>query len=106
MFRDKSQQELNVADEIMTRRYAQAAALARTYNMETPFVSRAFKRLAYLGELLGDAKMRLFVVGTTDPTDPAKTRKLAYTDGMFAQPPSNLVVFPTNSTASPLPAVP
>jgi hypothetical protein len=106
-WRDKRDQEINADDEIMVRRYAQAYTLAKAYNVKTPSVTRALGRLAYLTDLIGDAKMRGYVTGTTDPTDSAKVRKLSYSDGMFVQSRPGLAALPPQSgVGSPLPVAP
>jgi hypothetical protein len=103
-WRDKRDQEINANDEIMVRRYAQAHALAKAYNVKTPSVTRALGRLAYFTDIIGDAKMRQYVTGTTDPTDPAKTRKLTYSDGMYVQARPGLTALPALSgVAQPAP---
>jgi hypothetical protein len=103
-WRDKRDQEINAADEIMVRRYAQAHALAKAYNVKHQTVTRALGRLAYFTDIVGDPKMRQYVTGTTDPTDPMKTRKLSYSDGMYLQARPGLTALPSMSgVAEPAP---
>jgi hypothetical protein len=100
-WRDKRDQETNAADEIMVRRYSQAYTLGKAYNVKTPSVTRALGRLAYFTPLIGNAKMRQYVTGTTDPTDQSKMRKLSYSDDMFLQAHPGLTALPQTSGVAP-----
>ena len=58
----------------MIDRYANSVALGRRYNVSGPPVVRAIRRLAFVTELIGEAKMQQFTAGVKD---------LSYSDGMF-----------------------
>ncbi len=106
-WRTKREKELNAADEVMVRRYATSVALARQYNVRNPAVTRAIGRLAYFTDIIGDPKMKEYVTKTTDPTDPAKSRKLDYKDGQYVQSrPGITSVPPPSAVADPLPVAP
>ncbi|HSQ64464.1 MAG TPA: tetratricopeptide repeat protein, partial [Polyangiaceae bacterium] len=106
-WRKKRDSEIDAADTIMVRYYAQAVALARQYNVRNPSVARAINRLASLTPLIGDAKMATYVSSTTDPNDPAHSRRLSYTNGMYLQTRPGLPATPPeNGTAMPLPVAP
>ena len=64
-------------------RYALRWSYARKFNVRNSYVANAINRLAYYTDIIGDAKMRDYVTGTTDPNDPSK--HLDYTDEMFVQ---------------------
>ncbi len=106
-WRDKRDQEIDGADTIMIRYYAQAAALQKAYNVRNVWTARAIARLAAFSDLIGDAKMATYVNSTSDPTDPASSRRLTYTNGMYPQMRSGLPLpLPNNGTALPLPVAP
>ncbi|APS00303.1 tetratricopeptide repeat protein [Pajaroellobacter abortibovis] len=104
-WRNRRDRELNASDEVMVRNYATAVALAGHYNVKNAEVQRALARLAYYTDIIGDAKIRTYVEKTKDPTDPKKM--LSYTDGMYVQSRSGLLLSPTAGGALlPVPAVP
>ncbi|HEY1958478.1 MAG TPA: hypothetical protein VGH28_22830 [Polyangiaceae bacterium] len=106
-WRDKRDQEIDGADTIMIRYYAQAAALQKAYNVRNTWTARAIARLASLTDLIGDPKMATYVNQTNDPTDPSHSRKLTYTNGMYPQMRSGLpLTLGANGTAEPLPVAP
>jgi hypothetical protein len=84
--------EIDANDAIMIRHYAQADALAKHYNVASPEVARARRRLAHFTDLIGEAKMQAWVTATTDPTDPG--RKLVYSEGLFVRSRPGLSAFP------------
>jgi hypothetical protein len=121
--------EMQAADVVMARYYAQAVHLARTYNVRNPAVTRAIARLAFFtdsGTELGEGpkpcysddianpidKVKQcgigpFVSGTTDPTDKTGIRKLQYSSGMYVQMRPGLpAALPENGAAAPLPVAP
>jgi hypothetical protein len=73
-WRDRRDQELNSADQIMIDRYGNAFVLARRYGVSGAGVARATRRLAFFADALGEPKMRSYT---------ANVRDLGYTDGMF-----------------------
>ena len=104
-WKQKKQQELDGADEIMVRRYATAVAYARKYNVKNAAVTRAIGRLAYYTDIIGDAKMAQYVSNTPDPTNPGS--KLTYTTNMYVQTRPGLTTLPAaQGAATPLPASP
>jgi tetratricopeptide (TPR) repeat protein len=73
-WRDRRDQELNSADQIMVDRYGNAVVLARRYSVSNPEVTRAIRRLAFFTDVIGEAKMTQYT-GTI--------KDLNYTAGMF-----------------------
>lgn len=106
-WRDKRDQEIDGADTVMIRYYAQSAAAQKAFNIRDQWTARAIARLAYFTDIVGDPKMATYVNQTSDPTDPSHSRKLTYTNGMYPQMRSGLPLsLPTNGTAGPLPVAP
>ncbi len=104
-WRDKRDSEVDAADQIMVRYYAQAVALSRAYNVRNPGVARAVARLAYFTDLIGDPKMATYVSSTNDPTHQGS--KLSYTNQMYVQTRPGLPeTLPENGSALPLPVAP
>jgi tetratricopeptide (TPR) repeat protein len=107
-WRQKKQQELDGADQVMVKRYASAVAYARKYNIRNPQLSRAVSRLAYFTDVIsgGDAKMAEYVTSTPDPTNKGAT-KLPYSPRQYVQTRPGLAALPPPAgNASPLPAAP
>ena len=107
-WRQKKQQELDGADQVMVKRYASAVAYARKYNIRNPQLSRAVSRLAYYTDIIsgGDAKMAEYVTSTPDPTNKGAT-KLTYSPRQYVQTRPGLAALPPpQGNASPLPAAP
>ena len=73
-WRDRRDQELDSADQIMIDRYATAIVLARRDSVSGAGVARATRRLAFYADALGEQKMRRYT---------ASVRDLGYTEGMF-----------------------
>jgi tetratricopeptide (TPR) repeat protein len=108
-WKSKRDEELNNADTLMIRYYAQSATLQKAYNVHNLWTARAIARLAYFTGLVGfgDAKMMPIINSTSDPTDPNGTRNLTYTNGMFLQMRSGQPLpLPTSGTAGPFPVAP
>ncbi len=104
-WRDKRDQEIDGADTIMIRYYAQSAALQKAFNVRNPWTARAIARLASLTDLIGDAKMATYVNATSNPAAPGT--RLVYTNNMYPLMRSGLPLpLPTNGSASPLPVAP
>jgi len=104
-WRDKRDQEIDGADTIMIRYYAQSAALQKAYNVRNQWSARAIARLASLTDLIGDPKMATYVNQTNDLAHQGS--RLTYTNGMYKQMRSGLpLALPTNGTAAPLPVAP
>lgn len=95
-WRDKRDQELNSADQIMIDRYGNAVVLAKRYNVANPQVIRSIRRLAFFTDVIGEAKMKQFTAGVKD---------LNYTEGMFPRMrPGISSAPPPNGAPAPLPA--
>ncbi|HTA89713.1 MAG TPA: hypothetical protein VK745_09070, partial [Polyangiaceae bacterium] len=73
-WRDRRDQELNSADQIMVDRYGNSVVLAKRYSVSNPEVTRAIRRLAFFTDVIGEAKMQQY--GAT-------VKDLNYTPGMF-----------------------
>ena len=73
-WRDRRDQELNSADQIMVDRYGNAVVLAKRYSVSNPEVTRAIRRLAFFTDVIGEAKMTQYTSTIKD---------LNYTAGMF-----------------------
>lgn len=95
-WRDKRDQELNSADQIMIDRYGNAVVLAKRYNVANPQVIRSIRRLAFFTDVIGEAKMKQFTAGVKD---------LNYTEGMFPRMrPGISSAPPPSGNPAPLPA--
>src|SRR5690606_32497822 len=53
----KRDQELDSADAIVVDRYAVSVMLARRYNLSDDSITRSIRRLAFLTDVAGEAKM-------------------------------------------------
>ncbi len=73
-WRDRRDQELNSADQIMVDRYGNAVVLAKRYSVSNPEVTRAIRRLAFFTDVIGEAKMTQYTSTIKD---------LNYSAGMF-----------------------
>ena len=73
-WRKKRDEELDSADRIVVDRYAVAVMLAQRYNLSDPAVTRAIRRLAFLTDVAGEAKMAEYA---------ASNKELKYQPGMF-----------------------
>ena len=92
--RDK---ELNSADQIVVDRYATAYVLGKRYNISNAATIRAVRRLAFLTDVIGEAKMKQFSAGVKD---------LNYTEKMFTRIRPGLVSRPpSKGMPRPLPVV-
>jgi hypothetical protein len=96
-WRQKRDQELDSADRIMIDRYGTAVTLARRYNVSNPAVVRAIRRLAFVTEVIGEAKMKQFAGGV---------KELNYTEGMFQRMrPGQVSAPPPEGLPEPLPVL-
>lgn len=84
-WRAKRDQELDSADRVMIDRYATAIVLARRYNVTNGEVTRAIRRLAFMTEVIGEAKLAQYASGVKD---------LGYTPGMFTKMRPGMVTAP------------
>jgi len=95
-WRDRRDQELNSADQIMVDRYGNAVVLAKRYSVSNPEVTRAIRRLAFFTDVIGEAKMQQYT-GTI--------KDLNYSAGMFPRMrPGQATAAPPQGLPAPLPA--
>ncbi|HKO54181.1 MAG TPA: hypothetical protein VJV79_41015 [Polyangiaceae bacterium] len=95
-WRDRRDQELNSADQIMIDRYGNAVVLAKRYSVSNPEVTRAIRRLAFFTDVIGEAKMQQYTSTIKD---------LNYSAGMFPRMrPGQAAAAPPQGLAAPLPA--
>ena len=95
-WRDRRDQELNSADQIMVDRYGNAVVLAKRYSVSNPEVTRAIRRLAFFTDVIGEAKMQQYA-GTV--------KDLNYSAGMFPRMrPGQASAAPPQGLPAPLPA--
>lgn len=87
-WRNKRDLELDGADKIVVDRYATAVLLARRYNVSDPSLTRAIRRLAFLSDVVGEAKMTTYTASIKD---------LGYQAGMFQRMRPGLVQRPKPS---------
>jgi tetratricopeptide (TPR) repeat protein len=105
-WKQKKQQELDGADEIMVRRYATSVAYARKFNVKNPAITKAIGRLAYYTDIIGDAKMQQYVTNSPDPTTKGAS-KLSYSSNQYVQTRPGLTALPVaQGDSKPLPAAP
>ncbi len=84
-WRDARDKELDSADTILVDRYASSTVLAKRYNASNPAITRAIRRLAYVTDVIGEAKMQSHATKVTD---------LNYQPGMFQRMRPGLVTTP------------
>lgn len=95
-WRDRRDQELNSADQIMVDRYGNAVVLAKRYSVSNPEVTRAIRRLAFFTDVIGEAKMQQYA-GTV--------KDLNYSAGMFPRMrPGQTTAAAPQGLPAPLPA--
>jgi hypothetical protein len=90
-WRTRRDEELDSADRIVVDRYARAVVWAKRYNVSSPVVAKAISRLAFLTDVLGEARMQQYA--TTVP-------ELGYKEGAFLRMRPGLVVTPPVSGQS------
>jgi tetratricopeptide (TPR) repeat protein len=93
-WRQKRDTELDSADKIVVDRYATAVLLARRYNLSDSSLTRAIRRLAFLTDVVGEAKMASYT---------ATNKDLKYEAGMFQRMRPS-VVEPPKPPELPLPS--
>ena len=97
-WRKARDQELDSADRILVDRYSTSVVLARRYNVSSPAITRAIRRLAFVSDVVGEAKMSGFAGGVKD---------LNYAPGMFQRMRPGLVTTPKpDGMPEPLPVLP
>ncbi len=87
-WQEKRDRELASADQIVVDRYANAVVLARRYNLSTPAVARAIRRLAFLTDVVGEQKMQSYA---------GRVKDLSYSTGMFPRLRPGMVTAPEAS---------
>ncbi len=87
-WQEKRDRELASADQIVVDRYGNAVVLARRYNLSTPAVARAIRRLAFLTDVVGEAKMQSYA---------SRVKDLSYSTGMFPRLRPGMVTAPEAS---------
>lgn len=73
-WRKKRDQELDAADRIVVDRYAVSVMLAQRYNLSDESITRSIRRLAFLTDVAGEAKMSEYTAANSE---------LGYQAGMF-----------------------
>jgi len=73
-WRTKRDEELDSADRVVVDRYATSVTLAQRYNLSDPTLTRAIRRLAFMTDVVGEAKMATYTASNKD---------LGYKPGMF-----------------------
>ncbi|HSC85666.1 MAG TPA: hypothetical protein VLC09_00265 [Polyangiaceae bacterium] len=99
-WRKKRDTELDGADRIVVDRYSTAVLLAQRYNVSDASLTRAIRRLAFLTDVVGEAKMATYTGSIKD---------LGYKPGMFQRMRPGVTVAPTTTAlpaASPAGAAP
>ncbi|HEY3236514.1 MAG TPA: hypothetical protein VGJ84_17480, partial [Polyangiaceae bacterium] len=95
-WRDRRDRELEAADRVVIDRYATSVVLARRYNISSRPVTNAIRRLAFLTDVIGEAKISAYTSTIKD---------LKYTPGMFLKMRPGLVTAPApEGLPAPLPA--
>ena len=96
-WRDARDKELDSADGIVVDRYGNAIVLARRYNVSNPAVTHGIRRLAFLTDVIGEAKMQQHA---------AQVKDLNYTPGMFQRMrPGQITTPEPKGTPHPLPVL-
>ncbi len=96
-WRNARDQELDSADRILVDRYGNAVVLAKRFNVSNPAVTRAIRRLAFVTDVVGEAKMKTYASAVKD---------LGYTEGMFQRMRPGLVTTPKpEGMPRPLPVI-
>lgn len=84
-WRTARDRELDGADQIAVSKYGTSVVLAKRFKVSNPAVTNAIQRLAYLSEIIGEAKMKAYASSVKD---------LNYTEGMFQRIRPGKVVEP------------
>jgi hypothetical protein len=104
-WRSFKENELDGARTLAVASYVRAVLVARASTARLSDVGLAVRRLLFLTDIVGDAKMKSYVETTKDPID--VSRNVAYTPGMFARWRVGLLAVPPSSgVAPPLPMAP
>jgi len=95
---------LEDADRHMVRGYVEATLWARAWQARGPALDAAIQRLAFFTPVLGDARLRAYSAGVTDP----ETRQpFEYRDGLFLTTRPGLALAPSGEgLPAPRPALP
>jgi hypothetical protein len=78
-WRQTRDQDLDQADKVMVKQYAEAIVWAKAWKVRVDAVDHAIARLAFFTEIIGDAKLRDYSSTVKEP----KGGAFVYTDGVF-----------------------
>ncbi len=93
-WRKKRDQELDSADRIVVDRYAVSVMLAQRYNLSDESLTRSIRRLAFLTDVAGEAKMSEYTASNKDLNyQPGMFQRMR--PGMFEAPEVNALPRPT-----------
>jgi hypothetical protein len=84
-WRDARDKEIDSADDNLIDRYARSIVFAKRFNISNPAITRAIRRLAYVTDVIGEAKMQGHA---------SKVPDLNYQPGMFQRMRPGLVTTP------------
>ncbi|HSN98300.1 MAG TPA: hypothetical protein VLS89_08375, partial [Candidatus Nanopelagicales bacterium] len=103
-WRSARERSLNDADQAMVKFYAEAVVWAKAWNVRNQAVDQAIQRLAFLTDILGDAKIREWTQGVVDPETQAP---FEYKDGTFLRSrPGMQPALSPEGVPPPLPVIP
>lgn len=92
-WRTKRDQELDGADRIVVDRYASAVMLAQRYNLSDPAVTRAIRRLAFMTDVIGEAKLSEYTSANSQVNySPGMFQRMR--PGVFVRPDLEQLPFP------------
>ena len=117
LWRKNRDAQLERSDRYLVERYSTAVALARRYNLSDPALTRAIRRLAFMTEVVGDAKMALYMAPPTETpaqgapasdvpapsVPPPDNASLSYSSGLFLRMRPGVYMPPSSSLPLPLP---
>jgi len=113
LWRKNRDVQLEKSDRYLVERYSTAVALARRYNLSDPALTRAIRRLAFMTEVVGDAKMALYMAppgetpaadGRTAPAPSGSSSGLSYSSGLFLRMRPGVYLPPAVQQPLPLPS--
>ena len=103
-WRTARERSLNDADKAMVKFYTEAVVFGRAFKVRNAAVDTAIQRLAYYTNVLGDAKLREFSQGVTDPETKSPFQ---YSDGVFLRTrPGMAPPIKSDELPAPLPVQP
>jgi len=117
LWRKNRDAQLEKSDRYLVERYSTAVALARRYNLSDPALTRAIRRLAFMTEVVGDAKMALYMAPDSAPpasegaegeptqAPPGNASGLSYSSGLFLRMRPGVYLPPSGVDPLPLPNI-